>query len=158
MTNNKLIALRLYFAIGLLMFSYGACSQTTIDSLKNELNKATNTSSVDLLNDISKLYQYTAPDSSMLYASQAETKANELKYRPGQVAAIKNKGNYYVRIGDFEKAIIEYDRALVIYTEENDKDGIQKILNNKGHAYRVSGDYDQATCYVKTVTIAKFKL
>jgi len=130
--------------IVLIGLNYNAFSQSTIDSLKIELKTAKDTSKVNVLNSISKLYERPNPDSSMHYATQAEALAKKLNYRVGEVAAIKNKGNYYVRIGDFDKAMIDFDRAQKIYVELGDMDGLQKILNNKGNAYRISGDYDKA--------------
>ena len=52
MTNIKQISLQLFLFIGLFMLVHSASSQTTIDSLKNELIKATNTNRIDVLNKI----------------------------------------------------------------------------------------------------------
>ena len=119
-------------------------TQPISDSLYIALKYSTEENRVDILNQISKNYEYENPDSSFHYAMQAEIFASEIKYQKGLALAIKNKGNYYVRTGDYEKAIIEYDLAIKIYSAENDKEGLQTVLNNKGNAYRISGDYDQA--------------
>lgn len=120
------------------------CSQSVNDSLKMELKKASGTDHVDLLNQISKKYEYANPDSSIHYARRAEAEAIELNYVGGQALAITRKGNYYVRISNFKKAIVQFDLAIDLYRKDNNKLGLQETLNNKGNAYRVSGDYDQA--------------
>lgn len=142
--SNKI---SLLFIFLLILLHVVALTQPINDSLYSLLDKTTGENRVDVLNQISKLYEYTNPDSSMYYATKAEIQSSGLDYKTGQALAIKNKGNYYVRIGDYEKAIIEYDLSIDLYQSENDKEGLQTVLNNKGNAYRISGDYDQALYY-----------
>ena len=67
-----------------------------------------------------------------------------MNYKSGQALAGLNKGNFYAQKTNYKKAIAEYDLAIVLYKEENDKFGLLKTFNNRGHIYRLSGDYDQA--------------
>jgi|TARA_B100001971_G_scaffold214925_1_gene255536 tetratricopeptide (TPR) repeat protein len=134
----------LFFICIMLFLQQTAWPQLISDSLYKVLKSATGENRVDVLNQISKIYEYRNPDSSLYYATGAETLASELDYKTGKALAIKNKGNYYVRTGNYTKAILEYDLAIDLYRSENDKEGLQTVINNKGNAYRVSGDYDQA--------------
>ena len=140
----KVSTLRFYWIILLFFSSYLGYTQTPVDSLKLKLKNSDSKEKVDLLNQVSKYYEKRIPDSSKVYADRAEKEALKLNYRQGEVAAIKNKGNYYVVIGEFDKAMAEFDRTIEIYQELNDIDGLQKIYNNKGNAYRIQGDYDEA--------------
>jgi adenylate cyclase len=148
--------LSLFLFMTFLVKGQVACSQPINDSLKMELKKASGTDRVDFLNRISKQYEYANPDSSIHYARQAEAEAIELNYLSGQALAITRKGNYYVRISNFKKAIIQYDLAIDLYRKDNNKLGLQETLNNKGNAYRVSGDYDQALAnFLETLRISE---
>ena len=52
--------------------------------------------------------------------------------------AHNNRGNAYVRNGDFDRAIEEYDQAI----KANSK--YAKAFNNRGVAYQKKADYDRA--------------
>jgi len=119
-------------------------AQTSLDSIKSELEKSTGTVKVDLLNQLSKFYEYSKPDSSLFFALQAESLASELKYKSGQALSEMYKGNYYVRTGTYEEALLRFDVAISLFEEAEDKDGLQKTYNNKGNTYRIMGDYDNA--------------
>jgi len=141
--SRMLISL-LKFIFVVVILSHTAQAQSHVDSLKNELKNNSGTQKVDVLNQISKRYEYNNPDSSFYYASQAETLAADLNYKTGQALAELNKGNYYVRTGDYQRAISEYDKAIAMYEEADDKDGLQKTYNNKGNTFSMMGDFDKA--------------
>nr|NQU91021.1 tetratricopeptide repeat protein [Bacteroidota bacterium] len=142
--SSKMLIITLLCIFALPWAGHIGFAQTATDSLKTELARITGTNRVDILNQISKRNEYSNPDSSFYYASQAEVLAAELNYKTGQALAVLNIGNYYLRINNYQKAIEAYDLAIVLYKEEDDKDGLQKTLNNKGNVLRIMGDYDQA--------------
>lgn len=119
-------------------------TQEVPDSLRSELTKSNGTEKVDLLNQLSKHYEHTVPDSSLFYANQAEVSAKEMDYTDGVALAILNKGNYYSRIGNYTKAITEYDICIELYNETENKEQQSNAYNNKGNVNRIIGDYDIA--------------
>ena len=114
------------------------------DSLLTELENSTDTSRVDVLNKISKIYEHENPDTAYHYAFQADSTARSLNYKPGIALAQMYQGDYFTRINEFDKAAAEYDLSIFNYTELDDKEGLLKAFNNKGNMFRIKGDYDLA--------------
>jgi len=143
-TTGKLFFLLIVFSILYAGSGYSGTTQNVTDSLMTELEDAGGSTRVDILNQLSKIYEHQIPDSSFYYASQAEILADDLQYTSGKALAKLNKGNYYVRISNYPKALEEYDVAIILFEKVNDKEGLLKSYNNKGNMFRLSGEYDQA--------------
>ena len=144
MKIREIIILLIFWVIIINCFGQVDKQQIQIDSLKAELIESTEIKQVDLLNQISKKYENINPDSSFYYADNAEILATQLNYVNGRALANLNKGNYYVRISNFQKAIAEYETAITYYQEDNDKSGLLNVYYSKGKVLRMSGDYDEA--------------
>ncbi|MFW5665065.1 MAG: tetratricopeptide repeat protein, partial [Coleofasciculus sp.] len=58
--------------------------------------------------------------------------------------SLKNLGNAYDALGEYQQAIECYQLSLAIYQEIDDRSGIAKVLNNLGNAYNLLGEYPKA--------------
>ncbi len=143
-TRFSILFIVMFQLFALLFAPPAIIAQSSLDSLKTELENTMGAEKVDLLNQVSKKYEYSNPDSSYHFAMKAETLAGELNYKVGQALAELNKGNYFVRTGNYHDALSRYDVAIVLYAEAKEKDGLQKTYNNKGNTYSIMGDYDNA--------------
>lgn len=140
-TFIKQFLLFCYIVIGSSQF---CIAQSTQDSLKTTLENAEGKDLVDILNQISNGYEYNDNDSLFFYATQAEELAVEIKYKTGHAWAVLNKAKYFGYTGNFQHAKEEYDIAIALFSQVNEKDGLIVAYYNKGKVYRMSGDYDQA--------------
>ena len=137
----------LYLIIIIFLFGFYssiASGQSRIDSLQVKLKNADQVEQVNLLNQISKLYEHQIPDSSFHYASMAGRLAKEIDFKPGRALSELYIGNYFTNTNRHERAIVAYDLSLDLYTQLQDKEGLLKAFNNKGNMYRIIGDYDEA--------------
>jgi adenylate cyclase len=119
-------------------------TQSTQDSLQNALETANGKDRVDILNQISNGYEHYNNDSLYFYAAQAEALAVKIKYRTGNAWAVLNKAKYFGYTGNYLHAKEEYDIAIALFSQVNEKDGLIVAYYNKGKVHRMSGDYDQA--------------
>ena len=76
--------------------------------------------------------------------------------KPGEGGAYGNLGNAYHGLGDFHKAIENYERGLEIAKEVGDKAGEGRAHGNLGNAYQSLGDFHKAIeNYERGLEIAK---
>jgi len=112
---------------------------------------------------LTKLYQYKGEaymtigerDSAMYYYVRALKKAESLK-EPLLLASVYNVIARFYRENNPERAILYYDKAMSIYEELHDEEGIATILNESGVAYEYKNDFDEAIKkYEASLTIQK---
>ncbi len=99
---------------------------------------------VDSLNELSYWYTKVDNQEAKNYAVKAKQLAYQLNYEKGI-------GDTYVRLGiiaknngNFEKALIKYDSALVIRKKIGILKDIASVFNNKGLCYYYQGDLQNA--------------
>jgi tetratricopeptide (TPR) repeat protein len=68
--------------------------------------------------------------------------SNVLKNYPSLQIAYNNRGTEYLRRGDYDKAIFDYDQALRINPNFFKK--AYDLYDNRGSAYLMKGDYERA--------------
>ncbi len=144
MTSSKLNSLPLIFIITMLGLSQMGQSQTIADSLKTELDRASGTSRVSILNQLANELKHADPKQALGYAEEAISLSNEISFKEGEVKGHMNFGNVHRKLGDFKKAVDAYLKALQISQEVNDRNGIARAFNGLGIAYNLLGDYDKS--------------
>jgi len=130
----------------------------TIDSLKNELQKAnTDTSRVNILNGLGWEFAIKGIyGSSMKSGNDAKNLAEKISYPKGAARALTIIGGTYYFQGYYEEALKNYFEALKIQEEIGDKHGIADSYNNTGLIYEYQGkDADALENYVKALQLYK---
>jgi signal transduction histidine kinase len=73
--------------------------------------------------------------------------AEEINFPRGIALGYKNIGNFYTEQGGYNEAIEHFSKALRIYEDLGDKEGINQCLNNIGNVHRYLANYDEALDY-----------
>ncbi|UCH65824.1 MAG: tetratricopeptide repeat protein [Ignavibacterium sp.] len=118
-----------------------------IDSLLTVLDTAEHTTRVNLLNKLSKEFEFRKPKKSYEYAEEAVRLAEEIDYKEGLAYGYMNIANYYTEQGAYDNAIKYFEYSLDVYKKIGDVSGEQSILNNIGNVHRYLGNYDEALEY-----------
>ena len=127
-----------------LAFSFCFCATAyanEIDSLKRLINSnIPDTSKVNLLNKLSKLFFNDNPDTSVTIAASSKKLAEHANFRPGLALALKNMGIGYYLQGKYKEAVLTWQQALEVYKLLGDKSGVANMLSNEGAVYANQGD------------------
>lgn len=128
---------------------------TKVDSMVNSLAQAEqDTSLVILLYDLAWELRGEFPDSSIRYVSEGIKLAEKLNYKRGAATSYNVLGVIYKNVGNFEKALLNYNRSLAIREKLGNKGDVSKSLNNIGTLFRHKGEYDLALeYYLKSLRI-----
>jgi class 3 adenylate cyclase/Tfp pilus assembly protein PilF len=118
-----------------------------IDSLLTALESAKDTARVNILNKLSKEFEFRNPDKSFEYANKAVRLSEEIDYKEGLAYGYMNIGNYYTEQGAYDNAIKYFEYSLDVYKKLGDVTGEKDILNNIGNVHRYLGNYDKALEY-----------
>jgi tetratricopeptide (TPR) repeat protein len=120
-------------------FAPGQSART--DSLGRALSRATtNTTRVNLLNEIAYEYWSSDPAKVLDYSRQALQLAQKAGYQSGEARAYQGYGIYYWKTDQHAQAIAYYEKARKLYETIKDPLGVAKSLNNMGMVYRDQGN------------------
>ena len=119
----------------------------TIDSLLTALESAEDTTRVNILNKLSKEFEFREPEKSYEFGEEAVRLSEEIDYKEGLAYGYMNIGNYYTEQGAYDNAIKYFEYSLDVYKKIGDVSGKQSILNNIGNVHRYLGNYDKALEY-----------
>lgn len=115
-----------------------------IDSLVSVLSNVRDTARVNVLNQLSKELQYINPKQALGYAKDAVSLAEKISFKKGATRGYINTGKAHRKLGNFNKAIESYLKALQINKEIKDRKGMANAFNGLGIAYGLLGDYDKS--------------
>jgi tetratricopeptide (TPR) repeat protein len=129
------------FLLNLVLSNHGANAQKP-DSLLRELNnyKKEDTIKLNLLNSISKAYQYTNIPRGLQIADTAIKLAQKLNEQSGLAMAYKVKGENYYRQNSYSLASELFKQALTIFELLGNKKGMADCLNDMGNIELKSND------------------
>jgi tetratricopeptide (TPR) repeat protein len=129
------------FLLNLVLSNHGANAQKP-DSLLRELNnyKKEDTIKLNLLNSISKAYQYTNIPKGLQIADTAIKLAQKLNEQSGLAMAYKVKGENYYRQNSYSLASELFKQALTIFELLGNKKGMADCLNDMGNIELKSND------------------
>jgi len=115
------------------------------DSLKIALSRSNeDTNRVNLIQELSRYYNYKNPDTVLLYASQGLKLARQLNYKKGEVNMLTNIGEAFRTKGHYPKALQIKLEALHIAEQLNDPYLTSSCLNYLGALYINTGDYQKS--------------
>ncbi|MEI6576580.1 MAG: tetratricopeptide repeat-containing sensor histidine kinase [Bacteroidota bacterium] len=124
----------------LLSIQYSFCfaqkqGQEKIDSMLTALKTSfkTDTAKVNLLDDIAWEYQDVSPDEGISFALQGQKLAQKLSFAKGICKSYLSMGSCYYVKSDYEKALLNFNKALDISEAINDKSTSATIYLNLGN-------------------------
>ncbi len=146
MTRRILFLLIFCFALPFLFCK--AQNIQKIDSLNKVLNNnIVDTEKVNTLNILAFEYLYSEPDKSLKHVKEAYLKATDIFYTKGIGKSLNGFGNYYFNQGNYDTALVFYNRALKIQDSIGEKKLSAICLNNIGMVYHLKGEYNKTIEY-----------
>ena len=142
------------FYVFFLSFSTLAFSQEkVIDSLKNELlqHKKVDTTKVNLLNTLSFYYSSFDIKKSQEKAQEANSLSKTLSYKKGEAKSYIRFSNNHRKKSELEEAEDNALKALKLYEEINNQDGINASYISLGTVAQYKNDSDSALAYYNKV-------
>ena len=122
--------------------------RSVLDSLLVELQETnTDSSKVDILNELTTSLRRSYPDSALFFAKQAELLAEKINDIDRLAECYKNIGNIYNGKDNFNIANNYYQKSLKIHQDQGNTLGIAKIYNNLGALNRNQGNFILALEY-----------
>jgi tetratricopeptide (TPR) repeat protein len=142
---------KLYLFILFIFFALPALAKGGNDGI------AQDTSEVIKLNSQGLKIRLTDPDQTIANGIKALALAKKLGYKAGigESYRVIGIGKYY--LGQFVKAIDDYQSALDIFNATNDLDGQGRVYNNIGNLYR-NTDYDLSSDYFNRALVLAHKV
>ncbi len=124
----------------------GISQQKLLDSLLSELEKhiAEDTVRLSLLTDISYHLYETDPEKGLLYSESELQLAIKLKNEKKQASAYANKGINFWSLGEYEKALNNYQAAKGIYEKLRMNKELANLNNRVATVYFSLSDYSMA--------------
>jgi len=131
---------RVIFIIFLLVFSVNLTAQISkiqrLDSLKNELNKASiDTTKVNLLLNISKYFERTCSDSAIYYANTALNLSEKIKWKEGEASSKRYLGFNYTIQSNYPKGLKYLTESLQDFKVLNEDKNIANAHSNLAYFY-----------------------
>ena len=122
--------------------------QNNADSLRQKLATVKeDTNKVWLLVNLSGIYQYSYPDSGILYAQPALQLAQKLHFAPGEIEAYWLLHVAFAGKGNYPKALEASLKGLELSEKSGDSTKIIMAYAGIGAVYFYSNDYDRALYY-----------
>ena len=124
-----------------------AQQESQTDSLKRELASAKDTNKVELLINLSSVYQWSYPDSGILYAQEALDLAQKSNFLKGEINAYGSMAEAFSGKGNYPKALEASLRRLELSEKSGDSTNIVWSYALIGNVYYYSNDYERALYY-----------
>ena len=124
---------------GSIVYSQNA---SKIDSLKRELKHSKSKSKI--YNALAIQYIRVSPDECMSYAQQACYWASKEGDKTQMAKALWLKGRVYGSNSEYDRSIIVYDSAMVLFKELNDDENIIDCQMQIGTCLMLQGKYNEA--------------
>lgn len=129
-------------------FGSFAMSQTEeIDSLKQELSKANDTTRVLIHRQLGFKFRKINMDSAKSEFTKGFVLAREIKFYKGEVKCLYGLGSSYGMAGDYPEALTYLNQSLNSARQSGDAQGITDAYNAMGIVYKRIGDYPTSKSY-----------
>jgi len=142
--KNHLLAW-LLFSVFFSLFEAGA-QQAVVDSLLIELKKNTssNTSRVDVLNNLAYYYSFLEPSKGLKRANEAISISRSIHNNSLLSTSFSRKAINLKASNKDSLALVFYDKAYQLSEQESEERQMAKILYNKGLVYFNRSEYQKA--------------
>jgi tetratricopeptide (TPR) repeat protein len=142
------VIFRLFIIIFLSFMYFSIHGQSKTDSLLQAIKVLKyDTNTVNALAGLSNECRSIDNNKSMSYARQGYLLSEKINYKKGKALCLNNIGNVYQSQGNYKKAIENYQNALYLYSELNDRYRFSICLNNIGSSYACLSDFSTALKY-----------
>jgi tetratricopeptide (TPR) repeat protein len=123
--------------------------QSKIDSLETRLSQFTESGKekIELLNKLADQYEGVSPKKTIEYGQQALQLSLELDVKEEEARSLKNIGDGYNNLSDYDKALEYYSKSLKINEKIKNNKGVVGCLHFTGDVYRNLSNYDKALEY-----------
>lgn len=134
------------------------------DSLEHALHKykrqnssfAKDSTYISLLNDLGDEMRYYKADSLLIHSKNALKLSEQINFHEGQSRAYIGIGNFHSDKGEYEEAIVNYQKAKKAADIVNNKQLNLTVQNVMAGLYDYKGDYAEALSrYLKCIELAK---
>lgn len=122
-----------------------------MDSLITQLQVETADSSrCRIMLEIAEAYHSSDTAVTLFYLRKVRTLGASMNDKNYQARSFLVQGKMKISLGQYEEAIIDYDRAMAFFTEANNNVAYYETMKEKGNAHLFSGNYAQAKIYYET--------
>jgi two-component system, NtrC family, sensor kinase len=135
----------------LLLPSFVFAQQNTVQKLKQRIaeikqtkNYRQDTAYANAINQLGFYYADNYPDSAIQLLTGHPEFCKTIGYKEGETEAYKIIGNAYVTKGDYEKALLFYEKAYQLAVKNKNKRAEAAIMGNIGNVYFNQGNYSEA--------------
>jgi len=118
----------------------GLAQDSKIDSLKNLLTAAKDTTEIRILNQLSESLRRKKPLDGISYGEQALAKAEKMAFKPGMVLALHNLGVAHGFNNDYPRALDYFLRSAELAEQDKLFKSAANDYTNIGSVYSVQGD------------------
>ncbi len=141
--------MRKYYTIVFLLFTIFyftlKINASVIDSLQQLCNKAkSDTTKVNLLNNLAEKFYNINIDSSYTYAKNALTLSQKIKYKRGSADAFSKISSALFYKGEYKNSIKNIQEAINLYETENYVKGLIESYLGLGQTWKELGDYPKS--------------
>lgn len=107
------------------------------DSLRQKLSakNISDTTQVNIYNDIALFYEEQASDSCLFYANIALNLSKKINYINGCGKAYNTIGSYYNGKGEYQKALANFIDGYKIYERNINRKAMSNLMNSIGNTY-----------------------
>jgi len=120
-----------------------------LDSLEKALQTETGESKLYALAELAWYYHNIKPSKAIVFAKQGLALAKEQELIRYQTEFNATLGANYYTVGDLDKAIDYYHKAIATAAQFNDSISIASYFNNIGMAYKNKGLFDSSLTYYR---------
>jgi adenylate cyclase len=146
MNNNLKLFLIFTFTVFANLVSFSQQSKT--DSLFLAYSNAKNdTTKVNILNDLYKCYQDSAPKKAFKFSNQALELAQKSSFQKGIGSSLNNIGLYYLNSGKSKIALQYFIKANDVFENSSNNRGSAISLANIGYLFSSQDNYKKAIEY-----------
>jgi CHAT domain-containing protein/uncharacterized protein HemY len=129
-----------------------AQNQAKIDSLKQVIaTSKQDTNYIKTLIELGAYYQNIDLDTSLIYFKDALISAKNLKINKFEAQSLYYIGFIYYYQYNYDQALENYEKALKIYDQENNKNEIAAMNMNIGGIYLMKSELSKALKYMQNV-------
>ena len=137
----------IFFFFGIILSSFSQTAKT--DSLEELLGKVSGKEKVKVMNELTEEWVSISLKKSLEYNKSALHAAKQINDIKGEADALYNRGGIYIYSGKYDTALINFKKALSIYTKINEKKSIVKSHIGIAVTYWKISDYNKALSYNK---------
>lgn len=143
------------FAITFLTIAHFGYGQTQkVDSLKNLLKTANDTTQVNLLRLIGIYSRSISKEEAVKYGVQSLEKAKEIKFVPGEIKALYILGSTHGMTDNYVESLSYLNQCLDLALKNRDFEYVQSVYNGMGIVYKRIGDYPKSQeYYLKSIRL-----